>query len=77
MTNEGIVAYQAEYRSFTDTVAGRALHLFRNMLVSETMYGERDNASYKRMRENEAATKEQYDILVAEIKRLQALEAVS
>lgn len=77
MTNEEIVAYQSEYRSFTDTVAGKALHLFRNRLVSETLYGERDNTSYKRMRENEAATKDQYDILVAEIKRLQALEAAS
>lgn len=75
MTNEEIIAYQAEYRRFTDTVAGKALHLFRNRLVSETMYGERDNASNKRLRENADATAEQYEVLVTEIKRLQALES--
>ena len=75
MTKEEIWAAQRAYKEFTATVAGKAFHLFKNRLISETMYGERDNPNYAKLRENAEKTKEQEDILVAEIKRLQAVEA--
>ena len=75
MTNEEIWAAQRAYREFVATVAGKAFHLFKNRIVSETMYGEKDYPNDAKLRENSEKTKEQEDILVAEIKRLQAVEA--
>ena len=77
MTNEEIWAAKRAYKEFTETVAGKAFHLFKNRLISETVYGERDNPNYAKLRENAEKTKEQEDILVAEIKRLQAIEAAT
>jgi hypothetical protein len=74
MTNEEIMAHQAEWRRFTATPAGAALQRFRNLLISETMYGEREDANLSRCRKMEAETTAAHDALVAEIKRLQALE---
>lgn len=74
MTNEEVCAFQAEYKRFTRTVAGKALHGFKNCLISEVMDGENESTSTRTNINNEAATKVHYDALVAEIKRLQALE---
>jgi hypothetical protein len=75
MTMDEIRAYQAEARRFVETAAGRSLHLYRNCLIRETQYESRDEPSDRKMHENSKATKVHYDALVAEIKRLQAVEA--
>lgn len=74
MTDEEIFALQAEHRRFTQTVAGKALCRFKICLISEVMDGENESTSTRTNINNEAATKVHYDALVAEIKRLQALE---
>ena len=74
MSMNEIRAYQAEVRRFYETAAGRSLQLFRNALTNEIQYESRDDPSDRKMRENSEKTVLHYDELVAEIKRLQALE---
>jgi hypothetical protein len=65
---------QQEYRAFVATDAGRAFVAFCNSLVAETMYGEKEYPSERKLRDLSDRTIAHKITLVAEIKRLQASE---
>jgi hypothetical protein len=75
MTNEEIIEIQRLYKEFAATPAGGALQLFRNLIIRTTMYGEKENANYAKLRKMDDEMENAYNALVEEIKRLQVIEA--
>ena len=72
MTNEEIVAYQAEQRRFAATDAGAALLKYERLLAHSWQADSRDGISDKRLREVWAASDEARVELVRIVKDLQA-----